>query len=1260
MAAEKDEHEETTAVEHHHHHHAPADPAHNGEVDEDNEVDDEEEDEPKLKYTRLTGNLASVYRGGDATSASMVAGDKMIIGTHNGNINVLALPSFVPLKLYRAHTASVTAVSVSPFPPAPNTRPEALARTVTEAPATPVRAPSTNNAAIASPRTPKQQPAIPATPSNSIYIATSSIDGHVCVQSLVDSKDVMLRNFARPVQTVALSPEFKSDRSYLSGGLAGSLILTTGGRPGVSANANTNSPAAAASGWLGSIGLGSNTGRDTVLHSGEGSISTIKWSLTGKYVVWVNEQGIKIMRSNIRLDSADSESAWKRIAHVDRPNRKGWEDMAGVWKARAEWINDSNLESDNDDSPVSNGSPDKTAGTRKVSNAKKRLEKLVVGWGDAAWVIQVDPGGAGTGKNVGERTVGSAEVLRFLRFNDCIVSGLSLYTPSLLLVLAYRTRDDDNNPIPTSVQTTPRKGVHHRQNGLQPEVRLVDVASKLVVDDDTLTVSRFESLSGADYHLSTLYVPPVPTNITPAQRGALEAIGGGLWDAGVSATRIFSSGASIISLPNSGENAKSSSPAGSASAGKASLAGRKPQEPHPATISPGLKIFIQSPYDCVLAVKRDRSDHLAWLLEHEKYKDAWELIEKHPDVVSTADRDADSSPASTPSKTRQSLADFFADDATASQTTVSATAAASRAHNSAVEKEKRRIGDLWVQQLVSAGDWAAAGKVAGRVLGTSSRWEHWVWTFAQAGKFDDITPYIPKKPLTPPLPSLVYEVVLGHYIINDRLRLRDLLEQWDPELFDIGSVINAIEDKLHAGDVTENSVEGGERGRDWRILTEALAKLYLADNRPKEALRCYIRLQNADAAMSIIRDYHLLAAVADDIPGFVLLRVSKEQMESAPLSELEEASSEAMRLLVDEAYQGIVRPHVVVEQLQEKGPSYQPFLFFYLRALWKGTGSETEFGRGTERIATEGKTLVEEFGDLAVELLAEYDQPLLGEFLRSSASSYDPEKAIAVCETRQYIPELVYLLSKTGQTKRALYLLTSSLSDVTAAIAFCKSQQDPDLWDDLLSYSMDKPRFIRGLLEEVGTAINPIDLVRRIPEGLEIEGLREGIGRMVREYEIQVSISEGVARVLRGEVAVRMELLRKGRVRGVKFEIVHQEPEHVDVGVENVEVPVPPPLKGTEMDEKRRKKRAEPGHCVQCDLAFADDEKDTLIGFACGHVYHLACILPDFSPINASADDDSYGYSSRSVGPKVSHAHVIGKALKGGCPVCAEDSTEDA
>lgn len=243
------------------------------------------------------------------------------------------------------------------------------------------------------------------------------------MSSLVDQKDVLLRNFARPVQAVALSPDYKNDRTYLSGGLAGQLILTSGGKVGVSANANTNSAAAAASGWLGSIGLGSNTGRDTVLHSGEGSISTIKWSLSGKFVLWVNEHGIKIMRSNLKLQSADAENAWKRIGHIDRPNRRIWEEMASVWKARAEWVDDARLETDEDQASLANGShaspplsinASESLAKMTHTNAKskkKKIEKAVVGWGDTAWVIHVKPEGAGTGRDVGERQAGGADIV---------------------------------------------------------------------------------------------------------------------------------------------------------------------------------------------------------------------------------------------------------------------------------------------------------------------------------------------------------------------------------------------------------------------------------------------------------------------------------------------------------------------------------------------------------------------------------------------------------------------------------------------------------------------------------------------------------------------------------------------------------------------------------------------------------------------------------------------------------------------------------
>ena len=74
-------------------------------------------------------------------------------------------------------------------------------------------------------------------------------NGNICVQSLIDLKDVQLRNFARPVQAVTLSPECKRDRTYLSGGLAGLLVLTVGAPNGRS-TAMAAGATAQAAGWL--------------------------------------------------------------------------------------------------------------------------------------------------------------------------------------------------------------------------------------------------------------------------------------------------------------------------------------------------------------------------------------------------------------------------------------------------------------------------------------------------------------------------------------------------------------------------------------------------------------------------------------------------------------------------------------------------------------------------------------------------------------------------------------------------------------------------------------------------------------------------------------------------------------------------------------------------------------------------------------------------------------------------------------------------
>ncbi|RJE19730.1 vacuolar assembly protein, partial [Aspergillus sclerotialis] len=1101
------------------------------ESDDDNEGDreegeeDEEDEEPQLKYAYLTKHLGSVYRNGDATSCFLSAGDKMIIGTHNGNIHVLSLPLLQPLRVYHAHSASITAISISPFPPPlPNFKPDALNKVSTEDQGLPPRSSFSSGSLRGQPR-PSHHAPLPLTSSNSIYIATSSIDGNVCIASLVDPKDVLLRNFGRPVQAIALSPEYKSDRTFLSGGRAGDLILTTGGRVGVSSNSTTmGGAAAAASSWLGSIGLGANTGKDTVLHSGEGSISTIKWSLSGKYVTWVNEEGIKIMRSNLHLDSSDSELAWKRISHIDRPNLPGWEEMASVWKASAEWIDESIFETDDEANSKNNAPHPETAMPPQSVTIKETVEKLVVGWGGTIWVINVYPHRAS--RTSRDRRIGSVEVATILRI-DCIISGVSLYTPNLLVVLSYIEAETESSEE-RSKHGVVRPGTNRRQRGLEPELRIIDIESKEEISADTLSVSRYENLTSSDYHLCLL--PPWKTPMPVTQRGTLGTLGNGLWDATMYPAKLFSSGGSIRSTTSSGDKSSNRVPSTFASR-RISTDEPLPKEVQDIAGTTCVRIFVHSPYDCVAAVRRDLTDRLAWLDAQGKYEEAWKLVDEHPEAAGPAHDAIDS----TSETAASSLGEFFADDR--SQAT-----ATGRPTVSAAEQEKRRIGELWIQQFVGENRWREAAEICAKVLHTTPRWEHWAWIFIKNNKMDEISPYIPID-LHPSLPSLIYEVILGHYVSRDRSRFKELVDLWPLDLFEASSVIAASEEQLKSEAV-------GADSEDWRILMSCIAKLYLADGHYREALHCYIQLQDADTAMTLIREHRLLSAVSDDIPAFIAIRVSKEQMRSAPVSELEEVTAEPIKLLVSEAYTGIVQPETVVTQLKDSNKLI--FLYFYVRALWRGEAlpaAATKPRRGQSALisdaanklaADEGKAHVENFADTAVELFADYDRPLLMEFLQIS-TSYTFDTAISICDARHFTTELIYLFSKMGQTKRALNLILSDLKDVSQAISFAKSQNDPDLWEDLLDYSMDKPRFIHGLLVEAGTSIDPIKLVRRIPSGLEIEGLREGLTRMIREHDLQASISQGAAKVLQSEVAVGMDTLRRGQRRGIKFNIIEEE-----------------------------------------------------------------------------------------------------------------------
>lgn len=121
-------------------------------------------------------------------------------------------------------------------------------------------------------------------------------------------------------------------------------------------------------------------------------------------------------------------------------------------------------------------------------------------------------------------------------------------------------------------------------------------------------------------------------------------------------------------------------------------------------------------------------------------------------------------------------------------------------------------------------------------------------------------------------------------------------------------------------------------------------------------------------------------------------------------------------------------------------------------------------------------------------------------------------------------------------------MIMEELEDVDKAIEFAKEQDDAELWEDLISYSIDKPRriqslidpvilsffihhfqsfscfhniyfspaFITGLLNNIGTHVDPILLIHRIKEGMEIPNLRDSLVKILQDYNLQVSKSVSI------------------------------------------------------------------------------------------------------------------------------------------------------
>lgn len=466
--------------------------------------------------------------------------------------------------------------------------------------------------------------------------------------------------------------------------------------------------------------------------------------------------------------------------------------------------------------------------------------------------------------------------------------------------------------------------------------------------------------------------------------------------------------------------------------------------------------------------------------------------------------------------------------------------------------DAEEIGKKYLNWLVEEDRYSEAAKVASKILGRNvSAWEDWIFLFVEKGKLGLAIPFIPTS--DPTLSEMIYDMILAHFLQNDPTKLLQTIQEWPPEIYSTPAVVLAIEDRLKSGN---------KKGEE-RLLMECLAEIYIRNRQPGKALQYYLRLRRANV-FDLIRENNLFTAVQDQA---LLLIEFEEDLKTRRTKEISKHGA-AIDLLVDHTYS--IPIGRVISQLE----SHPRYLYMYLDAL---------FGRDPQQVTP--------FCDLQVKLYAEYESARLMSYLRAMSSFYSFEKAYAICEEHDYVPEMVFLLGRVGDNKRALSLIIERLGDVERAIDFAKEQNDDDLWEDLLGYSESRPAFIRGLLENVGAEIDPIRLIRRIKNGLEIPGLKAALIKILSDFTLQISLLEGCEAILSHDTKVLSDELQRSQLYA---SYVDDESVCASCGAALF--------------------AAKTGAAAADTYSKARESK--VVVYLCGHVHHLTCLLP---PANVPA-----------------------------------------
>jgi Region in Clathrin and VPS len=165
---------------------------------------------------------------------------------------------------------------------------------------------------------------------------------------------------------------------------------------------------------------------------------------------------------------------------------------------------------------------------------------------------------------------------------------------------------------------------------------------------------------------------------------------------------------------------------------------------------------------------------------------------------------------------------------------------------------------------------------------------------------------------------------------------------------------------------------------------------------------------------------------------------------------------------------------------------------------------------------------------MQVELYAEYAPKDLLPFLQSS-KQYHVARALDAAQSRGLVPEQVFLLGRLNRAREALRLIVQELGDVPRAIAFVSAQADDALWDELISLVTSSSQLTGELLDQVGGHVDPLRLMRAIPDDLRIPDLHARLARILKRFRASVQLKQRCNGIIEADCMQLSEQLLRAR-----------------------------------------------------------------------------------------------------------------------------------